>query len=189
MCKRSSLMRLTITFIVLLSSYVSVFNRLTHRHILSPSVCYLPCVWNKKEFHMGIIIMIRNVLIFNCEKEDRQYRIKWKYFIRFWYIDSNKKEKENLFSIINKLMSCIDTFFSLVNVSSKRSTCMMSSNPLATITFSDQKTSPKDDISSLSMNMKMCRSILRSMNISKTTWNSNWKSKEKWTSNYLRSRD
>lgn len=40
-CERSSLMRLTITLIVLSSSYVSVFNRLTHCHILSPSVISL----------------------------------------------------------------------------------------------------------------------------------------------------
>jgi hypothetical protein len=79
MCERSSLMRLTITFIVLSSSYVSVFNRLTHWHILSPSV--ISPVSDEKEFHMGIIVMIINVLMFNYKKEDRQYRIKTLYWI------------------------------------------------------------------------------------------------------------
>lgn len=75
MCERSSLMRLTITLIVLSSSYVSVFNRLTHCHILCSSVISLVSGKKEDEFHMDIIIIIAHVLMFNCENGDKQTSI------------------------------------------------------------------------------------------------------------------
>lgn len=136
-------MRLTITLIVLSSSDVSVFNRLTHCHILSPSVISLVSE-RREEFHMGIIIMITDVLIFNCEKGDKQSPIGFEI-----YYGNKIRFVEGRYEMHWHLASLVDVW-------SERSTCMMSSYPRWRLFRFPIKRHEQDDISSLSNSASKC---------------------------------
>jgi hypothetical protein len=132
-------------------------------HLLSPL-----CLKERKKIHMSIIIMITDVLMFGCEKEDRISPIGFLYLLKTW----------NTSYVMHWHL------FLLVNVWSKRLTWMMSNNPLATITFFDQKTWARWHLSLLFAfedQIKMCRSMWTSGKLLEILI----ENEKKWTSNYF----